>query len=505
MRTLLLTATLIVTMFSGRARAADRWIEVKSPNVTVVSTTSAGMARSLVWQLEQVRSAVKTVWPWAKVNLDRPLLVFAVGNENDMRVLLPRYWESRNSVRPASLLVSSPDHYFMAIRADIQAEGQANINPHATAYFSYVSLILDHSVDAPLPAWLSRGLAEVLSNTIVRESNVLIGPPLPNNLRLIGERSRLRIPELVRMKANAPELSTEDGLSRFDAQSWALVHMLMFDKNGARAGALNQFFKLLASGVDADKAFAEALGSPEDLERDYVLYLTKSIFSFLQLNVDVGVKREGFAQRDVPPVEAAALRSLLYTATNRPVEARAAFADARKAAAADSGKGATPDARETAAAADTHAAEGFLLEREGKLDEAKAAYERAAAGGSKSPYAHYRLATLRWGANADTETLKGIEQLLTRAVTLNSSHADAYAMLAEVRSILGDPNALGLALRAVQLEPAESSHRIVSARILLRLKRNDEALKALQAAAALPMSPEQARMVREMQAAAERR
>jgi len=147
----------------------------------------------------------------------------------------------------------------------------------------------------------------------------------------------------------------------------------------------------------------------------------------------------------------------------------------------------------------------LLLERDGKLDEAKAAYERAAAGGSTSPYAHYRLATLRWGANADSETLKGIEQLLTRAVTLNSSHADAYAMLADVRSILGDPNALGLAVRAVQLEPADASHRIVAARILLRLKRNDEALKALQAAAALPMSPEQSRMVREMQSAAERR
>jgi tetratricopeptide (TPR) repeat protein len=488
-RSIALLALLAALTFSGRALAADRWIEVKSPNVTVVASTGAGMARTLAWQLEQVRSAVKTVWPWAKANLERPLLVFAVANENDMRALTPQYWENRNSVRPVSLLVSSPDHHMLAIRADIRAEGQSNINPHQAAYFSYVLLILDQSLDVDLPPWLTRGLAEVLSNTIVRESSVLIGAPIPDDLRFIQERSRLRLTQLVGMKPNDRELSTQDGLSRFDAQAWALVHMLMYDNKGARAGALNQLFKMLADGTEPARAFREALGPPESLEDDYARYLTKSIYSFMQLNVDVSVKKEGFAQRDVPPAEAAALRSLFYAATNRPIEARAAFAEARKGDAA----------------AETHAAEGLLLERDGKLEEAKAAYEQAAAAGSKSPYAHYRLATLRWGTNPSTETLKGIDQLLTRAVTLNSRHADAYAMLGEVRSVLGDPDALGLAVRATQLQPTKVSHRLVAARILLRQKRPDEAAKVLQAAATLSMSPEQARVLQELQTAASRK
>jgi hypothetical protein len=132
------------------------------------------------------------------------------------------------------------------------------------------------------------------------------------------------------------------------------MHMLMFDKGGARAKVLNQLFQMIAGGMDAEKAFAEALGAPEALESDYNLYLSKGIYSFIQLNVDVSVKKEGFSQRDVSPSEAAALRSLLYTATARPIEARAAFAEARKGDAA----------------AETYVAEGLLLEREGKLDEA---------------------------------------------------------------------------------------------------------------------------------------
>ena len=168
---------LITTSFHAPVTAADRWIEVKSPHFTVVASTNPGMARTLVWQLEQVRSAVKAVWPWAKVDLDRPLLVLAVGNEEDMRALLPKYWESRNSVRPASVMVSSPDHSLVAIRADLKAEGQSDVNPHATTYFSYVTLILDQSIGVDLPPWLARGVAEMLSNTIVRDSNVLVEYP----------------------------------------------------------------------------------------------------------------------------------------------------------------------------------------------------------------------------------------------------------------------------------------------------------------------------------------
>ena len=406
-----------------------------------------------------------------------------------MRALLPRYWETRNSVHPSSVWMSSPDYHLLVIRADIQAEGQANINPHAAAYFAYASMILDQSLDVDLPTWLHRGLAGVFSNTIVRDSAILVGAPIPDNLRYIGERSRLLVPQLVAMKAGTPELATYDGLARFDAQAWALVHMLMFGNGGKGNPGFNQYFKLLASGTTADQAFREALGDPVALERDYALYLTRSIYSFAQLNVDASVKKEGFAQRDVTAGEAAAWRSLLYAATNRPIEARAAIAQARK----------------ENAAAETYVAEGLLLEREGKDAEARAAYEQAAAAGSKSPYAHYRLATMRWNSNPNNDALKEIEQLLTKAVNLNTRHADAYAMLGEVRSMLGDDKAVSLAIRAAQLEPADAGHRLTIVRILLRQKRPDEARKALQDAMALTMSEQQARHARELQAAIDRK
>ena len=60
-------------------------------------------------------------------------------------------------------------------------------------------------------------------------------------------------------------------------------------------------------------------------------------------------------------------------------------------------------------------------------------------------------------------------------------------------------------MRATQLQPTKASQRLVAARILLRQKRHPEAAKVLQVAAALSLSAEQARVLRELQAAAGRK
>jgi len=87
----------------SRLPAADRpWIEVKSANFTVVSDAGEKSARTVLWELEQVRSAVKTIWSWAQVDVDRPILVLAPRDETGMRVLAPSIGNKRTRCgRPA--------------------------------------------------------------------------------------------------------------------------------------------------------------------------------------------------------------------------------------------------------------------------------------------------------------------------------------------------------------------------------------------------------------------
>lgn len=477
-RSLTIAALGVALALHPRPSDADQWIEMRSAHFVVTSNAGQSTTRTLVWQLEQVRSAIGGLFEWARVDLDRPVAVLAVKDEGSMKALAPRYWEKRGSVRPVSVWVSAPDQHYLAIRADVQAEeGRGETNPHIHAYFSYISLMLQQSINRDAPLWVTRGFAGVLSNTIVRDRYVQLGPPIPWHLVALQE-SRLPLPALMKVTESSPEYTSGDKLGRFDAESWALMHFLIFGDKGARRPKVGQFMKLVSSGVDVDVAMREVFGKMSDLEADFVTYIGRNIFSFLQVEVDATVKRESFPNRPLSASESAARLSLFHVAMNRPVEARAAIKQARQAPAP------LPDA---------FLAEALLLDRDGKADEARAAYEAAVENASSSGYAHYRLATLRWRPQPDRDTLAGIEKLLLKAVSLNNSHAPSSAFLGEVRSLLGSGEGLPFARRAIALAPGEPSHRLTAARILLRQKAHAEALKEANAALALARTDEERR------------
>jgi hypothetical protein len=93
------------------AAGRQDWIEVKSGHFTVMSNAGERATRTLVWRLEQVRSTMVALWPWAKPDLTKPLRVIAVKDESAVRALAPEFWELRGGVRPASLWVTGADRF----------------------------------------------------------------------------------------------------------------------------------------------------------------------------------------------------------------------------------------------------------------------------------------------------------------------------------------------------------------------------------------------------------
>jgi tetratricopeptide (TPR) repeat protein len=205
------------------------------------------------------------------------------------------------------------------------------------------------------------------------------------------------------------------------------------------------------------------------MEGPFGLYISRSIYSYRQVNVDVTVKREKFDSHPLAPADIAARRALFHAAMRRPNEARAAIAEARKAANA-------PDA---------FVAEALLLDGENKPDEALAAFARATEAKTTEPYAYYRQAMLLWRGQVDHDTMVRIESLLSQAINLNTRYAAAYAAVGEARASLkvGDP--MAMILRAISLEPAEARHHLSAASVLAREQKYDDALKHAQAAVAL--------------------
>jgi tetratricopeptide (TPR) repeat protein len=486
-------ATVLVAGVSmvSTAWAADQWIEVKSAHFTVVSNAGDRATRKLVWQLEQVRSATSTLFAWARPDLSKPLSVIVLKDENSMRVLAPTYWEQRRAVKPASVWVTGADQHYLVLRADVEVESQGTrnliTNPYVTAYFSYINLVLTQSLDRDLPLWFTRGFTGVLSNTIVNDDHVLLGAPISWNLELLRERPIYPLPRLLAFTRSSPETNDRTPREVYDAETWAFVHFLMFADEGKRSGALGEFSKMVAAGKDASAAFAEALGPVEALEGPFRTYMQRPLYSFRRFDIDVSVDREKFPVRPVGAAEAASARAAFHVAMNRPVEARAAIAEARQA---------DPDA------AGSYVAEGLLADRENNEAEAKAAYARAAELKASSPYAYYRLASLTWQPNASRAINEAIEKQLLTAIQLNTRYAAAYAWLGEIRAFLGSTDSIGLVRRAIQLEPMEPSHRLRAAIVLLRTSKPAEARADAQAALALADNESERREAEQILAAA---
>jgi tetratricopeptide (TPR) repeat protein len=80
--------------------------------------------------------------------------------------------------------------------------------------------------------------------------------------------------------------------------------------------------------------------------------------------------------------------------------------------------------------------------------------------------------------------------LLGKSIALNSDWAPGYAFLAEVNTDLDQAGtALGMARRAVALEPRVSTHHLAVARALARLSKPDEAVQEAEKAVALARNP----------------
>lgn len=471
-----LALILLLAVTPARPRAAaDKWTETTSAHFLVWSNAGDRATRNLLWQLEQIRFAVATLWPWTRLDFAKPMLVLALKNELSMRAMAPRYWEQKGGVHPVSVWVTGADRHYMAIRADLEGEDGVLINPYTSAYFSYVNLILTSSFDRELPLWFSRGLAGVLSNTIVQGKVILLGPPIQWHLDRLHEGARLRMKELIAVTRTSREYTQNDGLGRFDAQAWALVHYLMFGHNAARQAGVNTFAALVKNGTDPGAAFAEAFGTVAELEDDFSGYIDREIFSYRKFVVDQATKREAFTSRPLTPAESAAGRAAFHVSMGRSAEARALIDEARQT-----------DPRSV----DAYMAEGLLLRRENKEQESDAAFVKAASLGSASPYAYYRAAMSMWGTGAsrpDEAAFRQMDVYLSKAIELNPSFAESYAVLAEVRSAQKKPadDVVALLNKAIALDPSDPWTRIAAARSLWRIDRLTEARAVARVAVAL--------------------
>jgi hypothetical protein len=439
----LVPVILLSVVCARPADAADTWVQVSSPNFSVISNAGEKRSREVAWQFEQIRAAMLALWPWMKGDLDRPVFVVAAKDENTMKLLAPQYWEKGGRSHPDSVFVTGPDRHYIALRADARADDTDAINPFYASYWSYSALLLDTSFEGDLPLWLRDGLAGVLSNTIVRENEIRFGMAPPWYVRTVTTRGRLRLPQLFTTDRTANYYRDPVSREQFAAQTWALLHYLLFDPEMGKSGKLDEVIRGVSSGASSVDAVRQAFGDAEPLELAYMRHVSKPIMPYSRLRTETRIAQSSFASRTLSAVDSANSRAALLAAMNRPVEARALVAEGRK----------------TGDAAAGYEVEALLADREDNTAALKTALAKAEQLGTTNYYALFRLAMLELPQAPDAAASATAEARLRKAVDLNAFHHNSHAMLAQV--LANGPaekraQAVPAAQAAVKLAPRDS-------------------------------------------------
>jgi len=426
---------LILCALAPMARSKEVWIEVRSPNFTVISNAGEKEARRVADQFEQCREVFHSAFTKLRVDLGKPLIIFVVKNEDSLKVLIPVYWENKGRAHPAGIYITGEDRHYVAVRADVESD-----NPYHLVYHEYTHAIMNLNFQG-LPVWLNEGLAEYFGNSVIQDKDVEIGKVPAYHLQTLQQERLIPIDTLLLADEHSPYYNEQNHASMFYAESWAIVHYLMLDPDARKRQLLNTFISTWNATGNQLEAAQKTFGDLKKFEFVMEAYARQRAFYVAKINTTIHGDPNSYTSRVLPEAEVDAQRALFFAHTQRPKEAMAAVDEALKI-----------DPNLPLA----YEAQGFLAYSQQEFLPAEAAFLKAIELQTSDyfPYYFAAEAQLRSGPPSGEQAPKIIASL-EKAIQMNPQFAPAYAALASVYSVnpATRDKAFVAGRKATELEP----------------------------------------------------
>ena len=435
----------------------DNWLEVRSPNFIVVSNAGEREARRIAAQFEEIREVFHAAFPTLRTDLGKPVLIFALKNEDSIKSLLPAYWETKGHSHPAGFYVTREERDFVLVRTDLEGE-----NPYEIAYHEYTHALVRLNF-RDIPVWMNEGLAEYLGNTVIGDKEVQIGKIAPGHLEILRTNKLIPIDTLFQVDENSPYYNEQNRTSVFYAESWALVHYLMLDADARKRQLLANFLNAWAASDNQIEAAQKTFGDLKKFSQVMEAYARQQRFYVGHLKLAVHDDPKGYPGRSLSVAETQALRGIFFVYTQRPAEAKAVL---------DEALAANPNSPVV------HEGLG-LFAWFSKQDPQTAEDEFAKAVPQTPPnYLPYYMAAMlrsrtRSGAASPADSLADLDKV----IQMNPRFAPAYAVAANLYS--RDPNqhdkAISMGKQAVLLDPANLNYAISYGFVLVNVGKTADA------------------------------
>jgi len=154
-----------------------------------------------------------------------------------------------------------------------------------------------------------RRVAEFYQNTDIREKNVALGQPSPENLQLLRENRLLPLTTLFTIDSTSPYYHEENKGSIFYAESWALTRYLQLTDYRDNTHRLTDYGHSLAKNVDAVTAGTRAFGDLKQLQTRLADYVRQRTFQYFGMAGAAEVDDAAFQAKSLATPQADAVRA----------------------------------------------------------------------------------------------------------------------------------------------------------------------------------------------------
>jgi tetratricopeptide (TPR) repeat protein len=457
--------------------SAPAWVQVRSPHFIVMTDSNAKQAAHLADQFERMRAVLHTLFPNAKVDAPAPILVLALKDQKAFKALEPADYLKKGQLNLAGYFQPGPEKNYILLRLDAGQE-----HSFATVYHEYTHFAFSGAAEW-MPLWLNEGIAEFFQNTDIQVKDINLGQPSQDNVLYLRQNRLIPLPVLFAVDHNSPYYHEENKGSVFYAESWALVHYLEITSQQTHQDRIGAYAKLLIQKQDPVSAAAAAFGDLGKLQRDLEMYIRESSFHYFRMPSPPAPDVASFETSAVSATDADARRAEFLAYNGRTADARTLLDAVLKQ---------DPN---NAVACETL---GYMTLQEHDMDGARKWLTQAVKLDSHSYLAHYYYATMAMN-DGGLKDAPAIEASLKTAIQLNPAFAPSYDRLAILYHMQNEhlEDAHMLELQAMELDPSNIFYRINTARLLLALRRDDDALRVLDTARPLAKDPSQTTMIDE--------
>jgi tetratricopeptide (TPR) repeat protein len=195
-----------------------QWVEVHSPNFSVVTDAGKKRGREVALHFEQMRSVFGTLMAKTKINLAVPLQIVACRNSKEMRQVAPLFNGEPTDV--AGVFQAGQDRSFIILDMSVA-------NPWSVVFHEYAHQLMDGNLPFRTDPWFEEGFAEYFAAIEMDDKEALVGRIPAETYRILQSAVWMKLPDLFRVEHYSRTYNeTGDHRTAFYAESSLVVHYL---------------------------------------------------------------------------------------------------------------------------------------------------------------------------------------------------------------------------------------------------------------------------------------